>query len=154
MIRVLGRRARPRNFFVEKGMRKIVFLELFSMCILLVSCFASQKQQIEIRESIADENINEMNEDEMLREQYANEIILANIVIDELENYYTLNNSFPKATDCYINAFEENITEKAGMVFDYVWLDTKYVLCYWLPDGTGLLYFSSTKLWTITENIP
>lgn len=126
----------------------------FSLCILLVSCIASQKQQIEIKENVIEENIDKINEDKMLREQYANEIMLANIVIEELENYYTLNNSFPRPTDSYINNFEENITERAGMEFDYVWLDTKYVLCYWLPGGTGLLYSSNTKLWAITENIP
>jgi hypothetical protein len=113
-----------------------------------------QERQIPAQENITENNSAKINKDKLLRRQYAAEITLANSIIGELENYYSRNNSFPPPSDSRIVELEENITEKAGMVFDYVWLDTHYVLCYWLPDGTGLLYTNTTKLWSITKYIP
>jgi hypothetical protein len=110
-------------------------------------------KQIE-QENITARQLALINEDKQMREQYASEIALANMIMVELDNYYLLNNTYPLPSEGFIITLEEQITEEAGMVFDYVWLIDDYVLCYILPDRTGLLYESRYKLWGITVSIP
>jgi GH15 family glucan-1,4-alpha-glucosidase len=110
-------------------------------------------KQIE-QENLADWEIAYINEDKQMKQQYADEIALAQIIMVELEKYFLLNNTYPLPSEGFIIAIEEQITEEAGMVFDYVWLRDEYVLCYTLPDRTGLLFESRYKLWGITINIP
>jgi hypothetical protein len=114
----------------------------------------NESPQTETQETLADWEIAYINEDKQMKQQYADEIALAQTIMVELEKYFLLNNTYPLPTERYFVDLEEQITEKAGMVFDYVYLRDEYVLCYTLPDRTGLLYESRYKLWGITINIP
>jgi hypothetical protein len=110
-------------------------------------------KQIE-QENITARQLALINEDKQMREQYASEIRFAQIIIDELDDYYIHNNAYPLHTEGFIIALVEEIIEDAGMEFVYVWLKTGYVLYFRLPDHTFLLYESRNKLWGITVSIP
>jgi hypothetical protein len=92
--------------------------------------------------------------DELLRKIYAREISLADALITKLDDYYSQNNNYPKPVGFIYNDLEKEIANKAGIGFYYTWLDRHYVLTYELPDGTGLVYVSETRLWGITEHLP
>jgi hypothetical protein len=97
----------------------------------------NESRQTETQENLADWEIAYINEDKQMKQQYADEIAFAQIIIDELDNYFSLNNTYPLPSEGFIIALEEEITEDSGMVFDYVWLIDEYALCYTLPDRTG-----------------
>jgi hypothetical protein len=93
-------------------------------------------------------------EDEMLRKEFVNEISLANSLINKLEYYYSKNNKYPDPVGFIYDDLEKEITNASGKTFYYTWLDWHYVLTFELPDGTGLIYFSETKLWGIGKYLP
>jgi hypothetical protein len=92
--------------------------------------------------------------DELLHKIYVSEISLADTLITKLEDYYSQNNKYPPPVGFIYADLEKEIANKAGKGFYYTWLDRHYLLTYELPDGTGLIYLSETKSWTITEYLP
>jgi cell division protein FtsL len=139
-----------------------VFLLLVFSCI----CIVQQNNDIQKMENklarMENENTQYSNRinhdiiimDELLRKIYANEISLADTLITKLEDYYSQNNKYPNPEGFIYADLEKEIANKSEKIFYYTWLDWHYLLIYELPNGTGLIYFSETKSWTITENLP
>ena len=133
------------------------FSAIFVVSILLSCC--SQKNNVqeiknETAEISSELDKNKIIEDEMLREKYANEISLANTLINMLEEYYSQNNKYPDSVDFIYDDLEQDIQNQSGKIFYYTWLLWHYVLTYELPDETGFIYFSETKMWGISEYLP
>jgi hypothetical protein len=139
-------------------MRKIhVFCTIFVL-MFAFSCTPKNGTVNKNKTTIAaDSNENtadSVSEDKVLRETYATEILLANTLINKLEDYYSQNNKYPKPVDFIYDDLEKEIADKSGKPFYYTWLNSSYALTYELLDGTGLIYDSDTKLWGISAYLP
>jgi hypothetical protein len=75
-------------------------------------------------------------------------------LITKLEDYYSQNNGYPEPVGFIYGDLEKEIANKADIGFYYTWLDWHYVLTFELLDGTGLVYFSETRLWGIAVYLP
>jgi hypothetical protein len=132
-----------------------IFYTGFILLLLAFSCVGKSGKTAKTVTEYPNKNEQDrMLEDGILRKEYASEILLANSIINKLEEYYSQNNDYPEPVGFIYEDLEKEITGKSGKNFYYTWLKSHYVLTYELPDGTGLLYFSKTKLWTISENLP
>jgi hypothetical protein len=140
-------------------MKRMKFFGAFLVFLVLAFTCSNKNNTVQKAENIvtkssAEKEQDRILEDEILRKKYTYEISLTNDLINLLEDYRSQNSSYPHPVDFIFEDLEKEISNTSGKNFYYTWLDQHYVLTYELPDGTGLIYFSKSKSWRISEYLP
>jgi hypothetical protein len=141
-----------------KTMKSYKLSGLLLILLLSLSCNTKKNniQQEENKTIIIANDVSkeEKQNDETLRLKFPVEIELANKMISKLEEFYSQYTKYPQPVDFIFEELKQQISNEAGITFYYTWLNTQYVLTYELPDGTGLIYSSEKKAWTISKYLP